>query len=413
MVKKVKASKEGIEEINQKRQEKGWTKDQNSEVLIIASQEQFKKSLKKCLNITEEEQNIPLDKLNELLIQKKVLTDNNKFQQHFLKLKTENNHKINLKECLKIIELNDIHTPGITYRNWQQFLSGQEIDKNVFEAFCEALGIPNWNDLVEYSPIYQKTTTNQTRLVEGLSLFNHEKQIDLLLEQFPKPTGIFLINNPCCYSRVWMLRRLVMKITEYNPRQCQPVCLDNSPRLKLSSNVDNIQNLFYQKDFLQVENILDSKHLIFTLNADRYDKKSLGSFLEQYWYPLVEHIKKLQPKKSGKIFMFILVSNTQNDWCSAEEIKVGLFKGIINFHQHNIYTDEQKDYLKKELAKVLREIAARLNKEELSEDAQNIALELIKKIQDKQNKTENLLKVIYQHFNCPTTEFASIWQNYP
>lgn len=80
MVTKVKASKEGIEEINQKRQEKGWTKDQNSGVLIIASQEQFKKSIEKHLNITKEEQNIPIDKLNELLIYKKILTDNNQFQ---------------------------------------------------------------------------------------------------------------------------------------------------------------------------------------------------------------------------------------------------------------------------------------------------------------------------------------------
>lgn len=266
---------------------------------------------------------------------------------------------------------------------------------------------------MEYSPIYQKITTNQTRLVEGLSSFNHETQINLLTEQFPKPTGIFIINNPCCYSRVWMLRRLVMKITEYNPRQCQPVCLDNSDKLISSSNVDTIKGLFYQQDFPQIEIILDSKHLIFTLNADRYDKQRLRNFLEQYWHPLVEHIKKIQPKKSGKIFMFLMVSNPQNDWCSTEEIKVGLFKGIINLSQHNIYENEQQDYLKKELAQVLRDIAARLNNEGLSDDANNIALNLIHQIQDKQNKTENLLKLIYQQFNCQTTEFASIWQNYP
>ncbi|MBO3463761.1 hypothetical protein G7B40_029980 [Aetokthonos hydrillicola Thurmond2011] len=411
---KVWASPEGIKEINRKREDKGWTKDQNSEVLIIASQEQFKKSIKKYLSITEDKKNIPIEELEDLLNKQKIFTQDQQMRKRISHLRSQKIKEITFDECLRVIEQKDIHTPGITYRNWQKFLRGKEndsIDIKDFEAFCEALEIPDWRKFVIYPPIYQKTATNQTRLVEGLSLFNHQKQVELLMERFPKPTQIFLINNPCSYSRTWMVRRLAAKITEYNPRQCRPVALNNSNYSSSSKNHEkkDINNLFHKKEWINIASFLDSAHLIFTLNVDDYDFQRLNTYLQQYWIPLVDYLKRIQQKKQGKIFMFLLASAQKNHWGKPEAIRTNLAPEIINLHQTTIYTENE---LNQELVKVLQDIAARLD-DPLSDDSTKIAADLIKKIEHEQNKAENLLKVIYQHFNCQTTEFASIWQTYP
>ncbi|MEI2581754.1 hypothetical protein [Scytonema sp. PRP1] len=394
---KIKASREGIKQINSDREAKGWTKDQNSEALIITSQQEFKKAVDEIL-LTQSVDNtlLTIEQLEKLA---DFFTTNakNAVFKCISKLLKEKTQKITIAHFLQIIESEDLHTKGITYINWQKFLQGKEIDKPVFIAFCDALEIEDWRDVAEARPIDSKDNTKQARLVEGLSLFNHQKQVNLLLEKLANGNRAFLVANPCHYSRTWMLRRLESEISANIKLKCKPISLQRS--LYSSLGIGELKAHFEEKYLpTKIINILKQEHIVIVFDIDSYDLQRLEQLIVEFWQPLVSN---LPPKTPGMLLMFLLATNRGNDWQGKWQNNPTLCKHMTELLPANPFQPE-------DVAQVLPKVALQLRKP-LSEPALDIAHSLIQK---SQGKTDKLLQEIYRYFECRTTEF-SVWQRYP
>ncbi|MEH2258504.1 hypothetical protein [Nostoc sp.] len=388
---KIKASKEGIEEINKKREEEGWTTDQNSEALIITSQQEFKKAVDKITDDT------PLTIENiETLATNKIFTSEstNLVWEYINELKNNSLRKIDSEYFVKFIKSKEIHTKGITYRNWKNFLHKERkpIDKDVFIAFCEALGIENWRDVAELPPIERESNNQPNLLKEGLSSFNHKTQIKLLKTNFSNRNKPFLVANTCKYSRTWMLRRLELEIENINRLKCKPFFLSGS-RHSLPSINELSSRFERQYPRTRLVESLKRENLLIVID-DPYDCKEI---ISNFWLPLVEKLTKT--KTPGRMFMFLLPNNQAN----VQQIES---TQIIELPPANPF--EEKD--KEDIVNVLLEIGAKMLKPLSQNDAERIADSLIQK---SNGDTLKLLQEIYNHFKCRQTKFADIWQRYP
>ncbi|NMG09577.1 hypothetical protein [Brasilonema sp. UFV-L1] len=392
---KIPASKEGIEKINQCREDKRWTKDENSEAMIITSQQQFRQAV-------AGEKKLPIEDFTieqlESLVKKKIFTPDstNQVWEYINRLKSKNTLRITIERFLQVIESKEIHTKGITYRNWQKFLQGKEIEQDVFIAFCEALGIEDWKSVAVLPLIYTKDSTKQTRLVEGLSLFNHQRQIDLLLSNLANQKRAFLIANPCHYSRTWMLKRLETEISVTMCLKCKPISLTGSQYSSL--RIGELKNRFHT-EYCQAKLVktLKQENLLFILDIDTYDLERLEQLIIEFWQPLVSQV----PKNAGMLLMFLLASHCNNDWQEKWHKSSTLSEHITELPPANPF--EAND-----VAQVLPRIALKLGQQLLGQEV-TIANCLINK---SQGETEKLLLEIYRYFECRTTEF-SLWQRYP
>ncbi|MBW4632331.1 MAG: hypothetical protein KME30_10645 [Iphinoe sp. HA4291-MV1] len=395
---KIRASKEGIEKINKCREDKRWTKDQNSEALVITSQQQFRRAVKENLPVTSEDDTRLCIEQLQILLQKNIFTSDstNKVWEYLNRLKTRNTLHITIGRFLQFIESKDIHLKGITYRNWQIFLQGKEIDKDVFLAFCEALGIEDWSSVAVLPLIYTKDSTKQTRLLEGLSLFNHQQQIDLLLSNLANQKRAFLIANPCHYSRTWMLRRLEAEIYVTMRLKCQPISLTGSQYSSL--RIGELKNRFHT-EYCQTKlvKLLKQENLLLLLDIDTYDLERLEQLIEEFWQPLVSQV----PKNTGMLLMFLLASHCNNDWQEKWQKSSTLSEQITEL-------PPEHSFGVRDVAQVLPKIAIKLGQPLLGQEA-TIANSLINK---SHGSSEKLLLEMYRYFECRTTEF-SLWQRYP
>lgn len=450
---KIRATTEGIKEIDDRRDKKGWSKNQNSDILTILSQNKFKQNIdkyKKDLGSSENEENISIEKLRKLIInlsqseEDKFFDNSEYFLYELQKLENKQNF-ISLQHCFEIINYspNKARAPGMNYANWQKFLRGRDdrdsIDEDVFSTFCEALGIKKevWNTrkfLFQYELYNSHRQGNRNRtqdiLLQELSLFNHVKQCELWVSKRRNSAGIFIMTNPCMFSQTWMLRRLFAEVGDFNPCNYRVFSLDTSKRLSSYSNksLDKIDEkvLLYNKRFDELCSILNTEHLIFTLDVDDYDQKSVQDFINQHYIPLFEYFSS-NNTKIGKIYIFLMNRENNKDWYEQGQItiklpdKYNINKCNINVLEPNmIYTNEQE--LANELNEILQKISKKIS-QETSEDTENkIASNLINKIK-KDNKIKQVKKIqalpqkllveIYSHFKCQTDQCHKTWQTYP
>ncbi|MFS0518792.1 hypothetical protein ACEYW6_29420 [Nostoc sp. UIC 10607] len=393
----IKASPEGIEQIKQSIKHKGWTvsgdRKNNADALIIVSQQLFKKYVKKYLKINNaDEEPLTSEQLTKLVNQEQKIftpTATNKVNTYIYQLKKQ---KFTIKDFIEEIEIQCLYADRVTSRNWRYFQKGKEIDDDIFEAFCTALEIKNWDNFAIYHPIYNKNATDQTRLVEGLSSFNHRTQIKLLKTNFSNPNKPFLVANTCKYSQTWMLRRLELEIENTNRLKCKPFLLSGSQFS--SRSINELSNRFEEQyPITRLVKSLKNENLLVVID-NPYDCKEI---INDFWMPLV---KKLTTTKTpGIMFMFLLSNNQANE----REIES---TQIIELPPANPFKEEDKE----DIVNALLDIGAKIQNPLSQDNAEKIADILIQK---SNGDTLKLLQEIYNHFKSKTTNFADVWQKYP
>lgn len=394
---KIKASQAGIQKIEELRKEKGWTKDENSFALVATSQQQFQK---KVLIKWGNPQELDLQQLEILQKQKTFTNDSTIIVWEYIStLKSQNKSTVSLEKILELIEDRELHAEGISYRNWRGFLNGKDINKDVFIAFCNVLEIADWTTVADLPPIYRRTNTQQARLADGLSRwFDHQAQKNLLWQSLDCPTAAtkaFLVANPCCYSRTWMMRRLEEEMATVGLKS-QPISLQGSSYSPLS--IGELKNRFDRQYRHTLNTTLDRENIFLVLDIDTLDLQRLEQLIHQFWQPLLQ---KIPSRTSGRLLMFLLAGDGNNDWQRQWHASPTLSQHIVEFPQAN-------PFCAADLSAILPKIAFQL-RQHLPESPDIIAESLIA---NSNGSTERLLKRIYQHFNCRTTEF-SLWQRYP
>ena len=444
---KVNASPEGIKTIQSRQKNKarqnnsGWAKNSDGcwAALMAASKYQFTKAVRKKFDLPSDDDyaaiNIPTFRQwitsHEVFIHEQknsTRLDSQSVVDKLLQDSINNNvETITIGEIVGLIEdrETDVRTDRVTYRNWKYFLEGKCLDKDIFIAFCYALGLENeWKTLVQIEdpPIYSSEKTQVDYLSQYLNEFNHRDQIEKIKEKiiFTKNNQVtaFLFVNKCPYSQTWMLRRIEheMKNKWYRDR---PVEVHN---LNLKKNICVGIPVLESRFQEYISTDFSQKQLILILNIDKY-LLYVEQIISDLWRPLLD---KAHQQRPNSVLLFLMCQKLEN---YLQE----------KWRENQILRDYMAQlpcpsYTKKELGEVISNIADNFGfqfQQYLEESQEVIAEKLMNEYEKMMNEyeqncqqnasiedpthTRNLLKGIYKHFHCPDSdnEVNRQWQNYP
>ncbi|MBO1056314.1 MAG: hypothetical protein HEQ27_07210 [Dolichospermum sp. JUN01] len=299
---------------------------------------------------------------------------------------------IQLDNFLRDLEGKQVTAFQLTDANWRTFCTGKDARKSkqkgqekllpesVFNAFCEILRLNP--DEIAYKP------DNTIELEDKLKLFNHERQINLLIEKVQDGKNTFLISNDCLYSRSWMLHRLEKAIescflqTKTKINKYSIITLNSSSEnihTQLSTSITNFKSIFHKND---IYNKLKQQHIILVINIDHYcyDIENINKIYD--FHQTMYQAKS--PDNDGQLLMFLLAKD-----CNLQN------RSSIN---NNIIELQKADYNSSHLTQLL-------NMEKSMADSI---------IDHCQNNAKNLLIKLYEHLKInrdPAT--LKIWSNYP
>lgn len=413
----VRASDKGQEIIETKREEKQWSKREDSEALIITSQNVFREKLTELIP-QQENGTINILTIQDLM---SFVRNNNFFainkstqevQNIIIELQNKNNQTIGVDEFVNLIRLREIHMKGITSVNWRNFLRKEKIPRNVFIAFCEALEIHDWSDVTDRAYFERKYDTKPTHLASYVSQFNHNTQIDLLQENYNNQIRAFIISNSCEWSRIWMLKCLVNNIS-FNPSMSFEYKFFPSTNIdsKYSSMTVSELEKKIEKEYggnKKLIKALNKNHIFFVINIDNYDLERLEKLIENFWQPLLYKINQTTP---GKLLMFLLASGKNNNWQNGKwRDSPILTDKVFELDPANPFSEEHV----RDLSRVLRKITFGLpGKFTLrpGETPDGVASNLIN---ESGGDSYTLLCNIYEYFKCERDRnFVKTWQQYP
>ncbi|SKB12599.1 hypothetical protein PL11201_410013 [Planktothrix sp. PCC 11201] len=249
MTNKVKASPEGQKIIETARAKKGrgtgWASDKSHQALTDASLYQLQNVILPALGISVNKDNpnptLNLKKLKAIIDKNCIKPPINEYSRVTLTIFTDDSQEkvltiinnliaddrtqLRLNDFYNFFDKHKLRTDRITDINWRYFLSGKKlIDKDIFIAFCEVLGV-SWQKVIDQKTPFKhkKDSTKATLLVEVLNTFNHQEQKDLVcsnlaLSHSPKA---FLVINSCSFSRTWMLRRIAYEIKTFGKKEVE------------------------------------------------------------------------------------------------------------------------------------------------------------------------------------------------
>ncbi|VXD25191.1 hypothetical protein [Planktothrix paucivesiculata] len=423
MTNKVKASPEGQKIIETARTEKGrgtgWAKEDCHQALTDASLYQLQNVILPALEISVKDNPNPtlnLKKLKAIIDKNCIKPPINEYSKSTLifftddsqekiltiinQLVSKNYTDLHLNDFYKFFDKYKLRLDRITDRNWRDFLSGKLIDEDIFTAFCSILGI-SWQEVIaQETPFEYKDSTNTTLLVEVLNTFNHKEQKDLVcsnlaLSHAPKA---FLVINPCSYRRTWMLRRIEYEIKTFG-KEVQPEDFFSKSQYT-SLSIKDLKSRFNQKYPDQSLNeVLKSKYIFLIINVDNYNFNNFKDLINEFWKPI---LARVNPEKPGKILMFMISSDQGNDWQTEWKNCDMLKDAIAELTPANSFKAQ-------DLIEILPRIALKFDIT-LTEDPATLSQSILEK---GQGRTEEIIKALYQQFNCKHQDLIRQWQTYP
>ncbi|CAD5935437.1 hypothetical protein [Planktothrix agardhii] len=427
MTNKVKASPEGQKIIETARTEKGrrtgWAKEDCHQALTDASLYQLQNVILPALGISVKDNPNPtlnLKTLKAIIDKNCIKPPINEYSRVTLTIFTDDSKQKVLTIINQIIakdytdlHLNDFYnffdkyklrTDRITDIKWRNFSSGKLIDKDIFIAFCEVLGV-SWEEVVDQeTPFKHKDSTKTTLLVEVLNTFNHKEQKDLVCSNLASSHApkAFLVINSCSYRRTWMLRRIEYEIKTFG-KEVQPEdFFSNSEHTSLSIN--DLTSIFNEKfnerhPAQSLNEVLKSKYIFLIINVDDYHLNDFKDLINKFWKPI---LARVNPEKSGKILMFMISSDEKNDW-QTEWKNCDILKDAI------AELTPANPFQAQDLIEILPRIALKLDKT-LKEDPVTLSQSILEK---GQGGTEKIIRALYGQFDCKTEDLIRQWQNYP
>ncbi len=383
---KIKVAEDEIDNIRQAIRDQGWNIDRNTtEVLPEANRYQFQKILRQE-NINCES-TIQIGDLTNLF-RIKVFTSESENKLRAYIDKQNGKTEVAIKDFYEFFDTNEIRIKNFTHRSYMNFLNCKEIEKEVFIAFCQVIGI-NWKSVVDKDSIYYKTHS----LLDSLVLFNHSEQIIPFKNNLHK-NQIFGVNHSCSYSRIWTLRRLESEINRITSRKSKRIVITGSRYVKL--DIESMNNKFSDQNL----NCLTKENVLIFFDLQDFVLENIEQIVSSYWNNLITQVPQ---NAKGKLIMFLLYKNY-----NQEEIQTSL--NTINIPTSNLFN---LPTINDELASLLAEIYMRYNNQ--LETSQNLIEISQKIIMDSQNDTGNLLRNIYDNFlnHQQVQKELSLWQKYP
>ena len=394
--KTLRASSDGIEKIKAAMKKEGYTQNSAKTPIYKVTKQELERYIKKNI-INSNTTQLDNPKLAVLLDQHLHIfsgySNISKSSRDIVRTYIEQvKAPIQLDNFLRDLEDKQVTAFQLTDANWRTFCTGKDARKSkqkgqekllpesVFNAFCEILGLNP--DEIAYKP------DNTIELEDKLKLFNHERQINLLIEKVQDGKNTFLISNDCLYSRSWMLHRLEKAIescflqTKTKINKYSIITLNSSSEnihTQLSTSITNFKSIFHKND---IYNKLKQQHIILVINIDHYCY-DIENINEIYYFHQTMYQAK-SPDNDGQLLMFLLAKD-----CNLQN------RSSIN---NNIIELQKADYNSSHLTQLL-------NMEKSMADSI---------IYDCQNNAKNLLIKLYEHLKInrdPAT--LKIWSNYP
>ena len=394
--KTLRASSDGIEKIKAAMKKEGYTQNSAKTPIYKVTKQELERYIKKNI-INSNTTQLDNPKLAVLLDQHLHIfsgySNISKSSRDIVRTYIEQvKAPIQLDNFLRDLEDKQVTAFQLTDANWRTFCTGKDARKSkqkgqekllpesVFNAFCEILGLNP--DEIAYKP------DNTIELEDKLKLFNHERQINLLIEKVQDGKNTFLISNDCLYSRSWMLHRLEKAIescflqTKTKINKYSIITLNSSSEnihTQLSTSITNFKSIFHKND---IYNKLKQQHIILVINIDHYcyDIENINKIYD--FHQTMYQAKS--PDNDGQLLMFLLAKD-----CNLQN------RSSIN---NNIIELQKADYNSSHLTQLL-------NMEKSMADSI---------IYDCQNNAKNLLIKLYEHLKInrdPAT--LKIWSNYP
>ena len=394
--KTLRASSDGIEKIKAAMKKEGYTQNSAKTPIYKVTKQELERYIKKNI-INSNTTQLDNPKLAVLLDQHLHIfsgySNISKSSRDIVRTYIEQvKAPIQLDNFLRDLEDKQVTAFQLTDANWRTFCTGKDARKSkekgqekllpesVFNAFCKILGLNP--DEIAYKP------DNTIELEDKLKLFNHERQINLLIEKVQDGKNTFLISNDCLYSRSWMLHRLEKAIescflqTKTKINKYSIITLNSSSEnihTQLSTSITNFKSIFHKND---IYNKLKQQHIILVINIDHYCY-DIENINEIYYFHQTMYQAK-SPDNDGQLLMFLLAKD-----CNLQN------RSSIN---NNIIELQKADYNSSHLTQLL-------NMEKSMADSI---------IYDCQNNAKNLLIKLYEHLKInrdPAT--LKIWSNYP
>ena len=394
--KTLRASSDGIEKIKAAMKKEGYTQNSAKTPIYKVTKQELERYIKKNI-INSNTTQLDNPKLAVLLDQHLHIfsgySNISKSSRDIVRTYIEQvKAPIQLDNFLRDLEDKQVTAFQLTDANWRTFCTGKDARKSkqkgqekllpesVFNAFCKILGLNP--DEIAYKP------DNTIELEDKLKLFNHERQINLLIEKVQDGKNTFLISNDCLYSRSWMLHRLEKAIescflqTKTKINKYSIITLNSSSEnihTQLSTSITNFKSIFHKND---IYNKLKQQHIILVINIDHYcyDIENINKIYD--FHQTMYQAKS--PDNDGQLLMFLLAKD-----CNLQN------RSSIN---NNIIELQKADYNSSHLTQLL-------NMEKSMADSI---------IYDCQNNAKNLLIKLYEHLKInrdPAT--LKIWSNYP
>lgn len=394
--KTLRASSDGIEKIKAAMKKEGYTQNSAKTPIYKVTKQELERYIKKNI-INSNTTQLDNQKLAVLLDQHLHIfsgySNISKSSRDIVRTYIEQvKAPIQLDNFLRDLEDKQVTAFQLTDANWRTFCTGKDARKSkqkgqekllpesVFNAFCEILGLNP--DEIAYKP------DNTIELEDKLKLFNHERQINLLIEKVQDGKNTFLISNDCLYSRSWMLHRLEKAIescflqTKTKINKYSIITLNSSSEnihTQLSTSITNFKSIFHKND---IYNKLKQQHIILVINIDHYCYE-IENIDKIYDFHQTMYQAK-SPDNDGQLLMFLLAKD-----CNLQN------RSSIN---NNIIELQKADYNSSHLTQLL-------NMEKSMADSI---------IDHCQNNAKNLLIKLYEHLKInrdPAT--LKIWSNYP
>ena len=395
--KTLRASSDGIEKIKAAMKKEGYTQNSAKTPIYKVTKQELKRYIIEKIIITPNTTQLNNPNLTELSEKHLHIfsthSDINKSSRDIVRIYIDQvSVPIQLDEFLRDLEDKQVTAFQLTDANWRTFCTGKDARKSkqkgqekllpesVFNAFCKILGLNP--DEIAYKP------DNTIELEDKLKLFNHERQINLLIEKVQDGKNTFLISNDCLYSRSWMLHRLEKAIescflqTKTKINKYSIITLNSSSEnihTQLSTSITNFKSIFHKND---IYNKLKQQHIILVINIDHYcyDIENINKIYD--FHQTMYQAKS--PDNDGQLLMFLLAKD-----CNLQN------RSSIN---NNIIELQKADYNSSHLTQLL-------NMEKSMADSI---------IDHCQNNAKNLLIKLYEHLKInrdPAT--LKIWSNYP
>lgn len=394
--------------IEERLKDKGWTKRDDSQVLIEVSKNLilgYDFNNNRRLGIIQDIQ-ISLETLQDykddgLLQTPSSETGQAEWNQFKRKVRASSDRLINSMQLEELIELGGLTVPGVTARNWRYFYNGRKpIKTSLFIAFWESLDL----DCCECEGLQNKPSQSLTkssksaRLYQALLTFNYRTQVQTIAEvaaQSPR-SGLFLIQGHCPVARVWLMRRLEAEM------RCE-YCWSEPKRLRFSfesqaspthlEDPDQLQAAIDQWLGIPLSGALQHRNIILVLeNVDALDADRLKGLMSAF----SSITEQLNPNSPGFFLVFLVDYGKENSWrqdicLQSELIQVSAWR----IKQHEI---------EQELVRVAGKLQTVLN------PVQNVAQQIFE--ESEQGQPRLVLQQIYDQFNCQLGR-AKQWQSYP